>query len=82
MEKFDHIEYGPLRAWNRCVMMFNINEDQGIEAASMYLKQFTKEAMSEMLDMYHRVKTLGAEEVKRQLIVSMPLQEDEEVAVE
>ena len=82
MEKFDHIVYEPLRNWNRCVMMFNINEDQGIDAASAYLKQFSKEDMSGMLDMYHRVKTLGAEEVKRQLIVSMPLQEDEEAAVE
>jgi len=82
MDNFDHIEYGPLRNWNRCVMMFNINEDNGVEAAKVYMKQFSKEDLSLMLDTYNRVKKYGAEEVKRQIIVSMPLQDAEEENIE
>jgi len=79
MTKFDDIEYLPLRAWNRCVMMFNIQEDQGHQPAVEYLKQFSDKEKTEMLDMYNKVKLYGPEEVKRQIIRAMPLQEDEEV---
>ena len=79
MNKFNEIEYQPLRAYNRCVMMFNINEDSGMEAAAEYLKQFSKEEKTEMLDVYNRVKKYGAEFVKAELIRNLPLPEEEEV---
>lgn len=77
MTKFDDIDYEPLRSWNRCVMMFNISEDQGLVPAAEYLKQFSDKEKTEMLDMYNKVKLHGPEEVKRQIIRAMPLPEDE-----
>lgn len=81
MNNFNNVEYAPLRIWNRCVMLFNINEDSGVEAASVYLKQFSKPELTELLDMYNRVKKEGREPVLREIMRNMPTQEfvEEEV---
>lgn len=78
MDNFNTIEYQPLRTYNRCVLMFNIMEDSGMPAAVEYLKQFSDKEKTEMLDVYNQVKRYGAEEVKRNLIRTMPLQDEEE----
>jgi hypothetical protein len=78
MDNFNTIEYQPLRTYNRCVMMFNIMEDSGMPAAVAYLKQFSDKEKTEMLDVYNQVKKYGVEEVKRNLIRTMPLQDEEE----
>jgi hypothetical protein len=47
-------------------------------AAVAYLKQFSDKEKTEMLDVYNQVKKYGVEEVKRNLIRTMPLQDEEE----
>lgn len=82
MMNFNHIEFQPLRVFNRCVMLFNIKEDEGQAAAEEYLKQFSKDEKIEMWNMYLIVKKLGAEEVRRQIMLKMPLQQEEEEKTE
>ena len=77
MIKFDEIQYAPLRVYNRCVMLFNINDDQGVDASKKYLKEFTPLQRAEMLDMLETVKIYGAEVVKKDIMKNMPLQDDE-----
>lgn len=77
--QFNDVSYAPLRIFNRCVMLFNINEDQGYEAAQAYLKGFTQADKSEMLAVYNRVKKEGVDTVRRELIRTMPLPEEEEI---
>ena len=79
MDKFDTIDYAPLRIWNRAVMFFNIMEDSGQEAAREYVQQFTQQEKEEMLDLYFVVKKLGSEEVKRRIIFNMPAPEEDPV---
>lgn len=76
---FDDIEYQPLRDYNRCVMLFNIREDSGMDAAQAYLEKFSKNDIKRMLDLYHMVKKLGAVRVKQEIIKAMPLPEEEEI---
>lgn len=75
MMKFDDIQYAPLRAYNRCVMLFNIREDEGEVASQEYASQFSKAELKEMLDTYHLGKKIGFEELKRLVIRAMPLQD-------
>ena len=74
MMKFEDIQYAPLRAYNRCVMLFNIREDEGEEASQKYAAQFTKPELAEMLDVYNIGKKIGFEELKRLITRAMPLQ--------
>lgn len=77
MDTFANIQYEPLRNYNRCVMAFNIREDSGEGATEEYLAQFSKAERMAMLKVYEDVKKIGAEEYKRRLIRTMPLQDDE-----
>lgn len=77
---FRHIEYAPLRHYNQCVMAFNIAEDDGQAAAQVYLNGMSKQELQEMYAVLAQVRKYGAEEVKRRLILTMPLQEDKEEA--
>ena len=79
LDKFDTIEYTPLRIWNRSVMFFNIMEDSGEDAAKAYIRQFSKPEIQEMIDMYLLVKKHGAENIKRTIIREMPLPEHDHV---
>lgn len=78
MNKFDYIEYAPLRIWNRCVMLFNIAEDDGVDASKKYLSLFTKEERIEMLHMYEDVKARGRDTVLKDVTRNMPLQDSED----
>lgn len=77
MNKFDDITYAPLRVWNRTVMLFNIREDGGENAAKEYASQFSKDELKQMLDLYHLVKKNGPEKIKKMIMSSMPLEEEE-----
>ena len=64
MSNFSEISHAPLRAYNRCVMAFNILEDNGRAPLEEYLKQFSyveRQAISKVVKM---VKDLGHKRVK------------------
>lgn len=77
MNKFNDIDYLPLRVWNRTVMLFNIREDSGENAAKEYASQFSKQELAQMLDLYHLVKKNGPEKIKKMIMANMPLEEEE-----
>lgn len=76
---FDNIEFSPLRNYNRCVMLFNLREDSGEQAAKDYIAQINAEDRKEMLAIYTEVKKYGAETIKKAIMKAMPLPEEEEV---
>jgi hypothetical protein len=75
---FDDVEFKPLRDFNRCVMLFNIREDSGEDAAIRYLARISDDDKKSMLNVYNLVKRLGVETVRREIIKAMPLPEEEE----
>jgi hypothetical protein len=74
---FEDIEYAPLRSYNQCVMFFNIREDSGEHAAQEYLERISQADRTNMLMTYETVKKLGAEAVKRYIVRTMPVPEEE-----
>ena len=78
---FEDVEYAPLRSYNQCVMFFNIREDSGEHAAQEYINRISQADRMRMLMTYEVVKKLGAEAVKRHIVRTMPLPEEEVVSV-
>jgi hypothetical protein len=76
---FDEVEYEPLRTFNRCVMTFNLREDAGEQAAKDYLERIPAEDRLKMVEMYKKVKKEGPDSVRREIMLTMPLQDVEEV---
>lgn len=78
MNYFRDIKHTPLRTYNQGVLSFNILEDEGQQASLEYMKGLTQEERVLVHAFFLDVKKRGAEEVKRELIRTMPLQEDGE----
>jgi hypothetical protein len=76
---FNDIEHIPLRTYNRCVMYFNLWEDSGSEVADNYIRHIPHNERLLMVEMYKDVKKRGLETVKRELIRTMPLPEEDVV---
>lgn len=76
MNYFREINYAPLRTYNQGVLAFNIREDEGEEASLEYMRGLTKEEKADVYKFFLDVKARGAETVKRELMRTMPLQED------
>lgn len=77
MNYFREIKHVPLRTFNQGVMAFNIREDEGEDVSRQYLSGLTQEEKVLVLNLYADVKARGAETVKREIMRSMPLQEDQ-----
>lgn len=58
---FNDVEDQELTAWNRCAVAFNIAADESIELMRDYLNQFSKEARTNIANMYKRIKDDGYE---------------------
>ncbi len=80
MTYFREIQHLPLRTYNQGVMAFNIQEDEGNDASLAYLKGLLPEEKVRVMAFFQDVKKRGPEEVKRELIRTMPLQEDGDLA--
>ena len=76
MTYFREIQHVPLRTYNQGVMAFNILEDEGQQASMEYMKGLKEDEKALVLAFFLDVKKRGAEEVKQELIRTMPLQED------
>lgn len=57
LNRFEDIVHLPLRAYNRAVMSFNINEDFGPDACKEYLASFNQQ---EKKDIYLIILTIGS----------------------
>lgn len=82
MEKFNEINYAPLRIYNRCVMMFNLSADKGFEVGKKYMSEFSPKEKTEMLDMLNTVKKYGNDRVKKDIMRNMPLQDGGELVAQ
>lgn len=63
--RFEEIEYGPLRDYNRVVMTFNIQESFGVEAAKEYVATFTQPERKAMAIVTLMIKTHGKEATQK-----------------
>ena len=63
--RFDDINHRPLRIYNRAVMAYNIQEDQGRATMVEYLETFSPEERKEIAQMVQLVLKKGIKEVQR-----------------
>lgn len=63
--RFDDISHRPLRIYNRAVMAYNIQEDQGRATMVEYLETFSPEERKEIAQMVQLVLKKGIKEVQR-----------------
>lgn len=70
-ERFDNVVNKSLRAYNRSVMAFNIQEDFGAAKAVKYLEGFSKQEKAEMLGMMAFIQARGVEEAKKAIAKEM-----------
>lgn len=76
---FNDINDPRLRTYNRCVMFYNIMEDNGKAAAQEYIHQFSIKDRVEMIDMIKEVKDKGVDVVKAKIIRELVLPVEEPV---
>ena len=80
---FDEVEDRTLKAYNRCVMLFNIRETHSEELAERYAEQISEEERFHMFLMFNYVQERGLEVVKRELSRGeINIMSDEEVALD
>jgi hypothetical protein len=64
---FNDVEDAALRTWNRCVVMCNVNIDQGEGFAEGYGGSLSKVDKMQMMAMLHYIKVKGAELVRLEI---------------
>lgn len=77
-DKFDSIEYEPLRVFNRVVLMSNIMADFGKDAAKQYAELFDENERKEMYLVQMLVKQKGVAEVRKELTRGLEVVYDSE----
>lgn len=80
MTYFREIKDIALRTYNQGVLAFNIREDEGDDASLEYMRGLDQEERNRVHAFFLDVKKRGAEEVRREMIRNMTLQEDGDVA--
>lgn len=64
---FRDIENPSLRAWNRCAVLFNIEEDLGEGASAGYASTLTDAERMAVIATFVRIKEIGYEATKREI---------------
>lgn len=80
LHRFDDIENVGLRVYNRLVMLFNINEDSGKDAAEAYLDQFDKGEKKQLYIMSAALKKYGKDELLKIVTKDLELPPEEDAA--
>ena len=80
---FTEIENKTLQAFNRCAVMFNIMEHNGMAMAEDYALQISEEDRSIMFAMFVYIKERGLERTKSEMMTTgLVFRTKEEAAVE
>tara|TARA_R110000772_G_scaffold129472_1_gene237575 strand:+ start:2403 stop:2687 length:285 start_codon:yes stop_codon:yes gene_type:complete len=66
---FNDVEDAALRTWNRCVVMCNVNKDNGEGFSEGYGECLDKVGKMQMMAMLQYIKVKGAEEVRKEINV-------------
>lgn len=64
---FNEVDDAALRTWNRCVVMCNMNKDNGKDFAEGYGNSLSQVDKMQMLAMLNYIKARGAEEVRKEI---------------
>ena len=76
--KFDQITHLPLRIFNRVVLMNNIYEDFGKEAAQEYADKFEPFERKQMFLMNAYIKAVGQDRVRKEVVKDLEVVYDSE----
>ena len=72
---FNEIDNPLLRAYNRVVMLHNIQSDYGDVGAIKYIEAFDNDDRMEMMGMLFSIQHTGLEEVKREVMASVVVED-------
>lgn len=76
--KFETISHLPLRVFNRVVLMANLNNDFGPEAATKYAEEFDEGERKQMFVMQTYIKQKGEAVVRKEVTKNLTLVADDE----
>ena len=79
-ERFDAIKHIPLRVYNRVVMMNNLHEDAGANAAKAYAESFSEAERQQMYIMMAYIQSHGVEATKKFVTKNLVLVNDADAA--
>lgn len=65
--KFNEVEHTPLRAFNRVARMYNIQEDDGADAAREYAASFSDVERRQMMIIIVAIEKFGVDSVRKQV---------------
>lgn len=77
--KFTDINHIPLRVFNRVVMMSNLMQDFGKEAARSYAESFTEVERKQMFIMQQFIDVKGEKEARKVVTKDLKLVAEEEL---
>ena len=64
---FNEVEDAALRTWNRCVVMLNINKDQGSDFVKGYAESMGDVERMQMMAMYQYIAIKGTEALRLEI---------------
>lgn len=69
---FRDVDNPTLRAWNRCAVLFNIEEDLGEGSSAGYAATLTDAERMAVITMFVHIKEVGYENAKREVFKDTP----------
>lgn len=75
-ERFDDVNYMPLRIFNRVVFLHNLISDSGKTSGSQYINLFNEVEKKQMLLMSAYIKKVGEAQARRDVTKNLVIVDD------
>lgn len=75
-ERFDNVNYMPLRIFNRVVFLHNLISDSGKVAGNQYIDLFTDTEKKQMLILSAYIKKVGVDQTRKEVTKNLVIVDD------